>query len=149
MPAVSQEELDNLRKKNETLRDQLIDAQSKQAENDAARQREFEALQLQAENARLEGQVAQAKTLAKADTSKAGSANVIDAAKAQLEAANAVKEQGAGAVDINADENRKKKDTGASYATEGGELKVDTGSVPASELPGAVPADVEKNGGNS
>lgn len=92
MPAVSDEDLQKIRDDNEKKREQLLDAQSKQSEQVAARNREIEALQLQAEGVRLDAQLTAAKEASKVSTTKEGAANVLDAAKAELENAKAVAE---------------------------------------------------------
>lgn len=116
MPAVSDEELEQLREENQKLRERIATAQTKKAENDADRQLEYEALQLAAENKRLEAELAAAEFGAKASTSQEGAANVLDAAAKQLEDAVLQSSQTPGPVDTNA-ENQPKDTTGATVAT--------------------------------
>lgn len=125
MPAVSEEELEQLRSDNQKLRDQIAREETKVAENDADRQREYEATQLVAENARLEAQLASAKARSKVGASREGAASVMDAAADQLAAAQAALENPQGVpVDVNDPENMKKKDTGAVAAVEDGKVEV-------------------------
>jgi hypothetical protein len=91
MPAVSEEELAALQEQNAKLRERLEAAQTKKSENEIARLREHEALQLQAENVRLEAQVSYAEAEAKVGSSKDSASGVIDQAKEQLAQAKAVK----------------------------------------------------------
>jgi hypothetical protein len=158
MPNVSEEELQQLREKNETLRERLVKAQAKEADNDAARQREYEALQLATENTKLEAAVASAEERSKVANSRSGAANVLEAAQAQLEAAAAQAEHPQGVpVDVNDPDNIKKGESEAKAAAKAAESDtgyVDTGSVPESSvvLPAAtVPpnATTSSNGGNS
>lgn len=90
MPAVSDEDLQKIRDDNDKKREQIAAAQSKQSEQEALRNREYEQLQLQAEGARLDAQLAQAKAASTVSASKDGAANVLDAARAELENAQAV-----------------------------------------------------------
>lgn len=125
MPAVSEEELEQLRSDNEKLRGQIVTAETKTAENDAARQREYEAAQLVAENTRLEAQLASAKARSTVTASREGVASVMDAAADQLAAAQAALENPQGVpVDVNDPDNMKKKDTGATVAVEDGKVEV-------------------------
>lgn len=125
MPAVSEEELEQLRSDNEKLRGQIVTAETKTAENDAARQREYEAAQLVAENTRLEAQLASAKARSTVTASREGVASVMDAAADQLAAAQAALENPQGVpVDVNDPDNMKKKDTGATKAVEDGKVEV-------------------------
>lgn len=156
MPNVSEEELQQLRKDNESLRERLVKAQSKEADNDAARQREYEALQLATENAKLEAAVASAEERSKVANSRGGAANVLEAAQAQLEAAAAQKEQPAGVpVDVNDPDNIKKGEAevkAAEKAAASDDGLVDTGSVPATAVTAPTPVattTTSSNGGNS
>lgn len=147
MPAVSQEELDKLRSDNEKLRDQVAREEAKAAENDADRQREYEATQLLVENARLEGQLASAQQKSKVGASREGASNLMEAAADQLAAAQAALENPQGVpVDVNDPENLK-----TYKAPKVEEGKIDTGSVPQEQVvvPADVTAKIEKNGGNS
>lgn len=155
MPDVSQEDLEGLRKKNESLRDQLANAQATQAEHDAQRQLEYEASQLVLENTRLEAQVASAKEAAKVANSTAGVANIAESTAEQYAAAQAALENPQGVpVDVNHPDNIKageKLVAAAVKASEKGGV-VDTGSVPASiaSIPADAPQVADKqNGGNS
>jgi hypothetical protein len=146
MPAVSEEELQQLRQDNEKLREKIASAATKQADNDSARQREYEALQLVAENTRLEAELNAATERAKVDNSRSGAANVLEAAQAQLEAAQAQGEQLAGVpVDTNA-ENQPKNTTGATVAVEGAKVETSPEGITTVVVPDA---DANKNGGNS
>lgn len=158
MPNVSEEELQQLRKDNESLRERLVKAQAKEADNDAARQREYEALQLATENTRLEVAVASAEERSKVANSRGGAANVLEAAQAQLEAAAAQGEHPQGVpVDVNDPENIKKGESEVKAAAKAAESEgglVDTGSVPESAVtaPPPVPTTTtttSSNGGNS
>lgn len=160
MPAVSEEELEQLRSDNEKLRNQIVSAETKVAENDAARQREYEAAQLVAENTRLEAQLASAKARSTVTASREGAANVMDAAADQLAAAQAALENPQGVpVDVNDPDNMKKKDTGAVAAVEGGKVEVapdGTATVAApdkssssSSSTGSAGSSTSTNGGNS
>lgn len=91
-PGVSDEDLQKLQADNEKLREQLASAGAKRSEQEAARQREYEATALQAENVRLQAAVNSAKEAAKVSTTKEGVAVVQDAVDAQLEQAKAVLE---------------------------------------------------------
>ena len=125
MPAVSEEELEQLRSDNEKLRNQIASAETKVAENDAARQREYEATQLVAENTRLEAQLASAKARSTVTASREGAANVMQAAEDQVAQAQAALENPQGVpVDVNDPDNMKKNDTGASKAVEDGKVEV-------------------------
>jgi hypothetical protein len=164
MPAVSEEELEQLRSDNEKLRNQIASAETKVAENDADRQREYEATQLLAENARLEAQLASAKARSLVANSRGGAATVMDAAADQLAAAQAALENPQGVpVDVNDPDNLKKKDTGASVAVEDGKVEVapdGTATVTAPDKPSASSSSssggstsgsstTSTNGGNS
>lgn len=117
MPDVSDEELNELREDNKSLRERIASAQIKQAENDSARQREYEALQLVAENTRLEAQLNAAEAAADSKASEQGASGVLAAAKEQLEAAVAQGKQTPGPVDTNTTD-QPKNTTGATTATE-------------------------------
>jgi DNA repair exonuclease SbcCD ATPase subunit len=157
MPNVSEEELQQLREDNESLRERLVKAQAKAAENDAARQREYEALQLGTENLQLEAQVAAAEQRAKVDASRQGAASVLDAAQERLQIAAAQAETPQGVpVDVNDPDNIKqgqKEVAAAAKASETKEGYSDTGSVPESAVtvPTTTPASApsSSNGGNS
>lgn len=110
MPGVSEEELEQLRKDNEKLREQLDGSLAKQAENEAARLREYEAKQLQAENVRLQADVNRAKAASLVGASKDGTAQLMANADAELAAAQARLEAPVGPVDTNADNGDKKAD---------------------------------------
>lgn len=114
MPNVSEEELQQLREHNAKLRKDIADANSKQAENEANRQRELEAIQLGAEAARLEGQLARAKEAAKVTTSREGAATLVESAKERLKQEQQAAEQPVGPVDTNEgrDTDTDKKDGG-------------------------------------
>lgn len=141
MPAVSEEELQELREGNEKLRSKIAGANSKQAENEAARNREYEATQLVAEQTRLEAQLRRAEEASKVNASKDGAANVLEAAKRQLEQAEKVAEQPAGPVDTNA-KDQPKNTTGATVA-------VDTSKEPEKSPTPPPSNNTNTNGGNS
>jgi len=124
MPAPSEEELDELRKRNEKLREQVATQQAKASDNDAERAREYEASQLLIENTRLEAQLASAKERAKVGVSRDGASNLLDAADTQLAAAQAALENPQGVpVDTNA-EDQPKNTTGATTAVEDGVVEI-------------------------
>lgn len=156
MPAVSEEELEKLRSDNETLRNQIAREETKVAENDADRQREYEAVQLAAENTRLEAQLASAKARSKVATSREGAASIMDASSDQLAAAQAALENPQGVpVDVNDPENQRKKDTGATVGVEGGKVEttsqgVTTVTKPESSTSSSTSSSTTStNGGNS
>lgn len=138
MPAVSEEELQQLREKNEKLRERIASAQIKKAENETERQREYDALQVAAENVRLEAQLAAALEDAKVGASQQGASGVLESAKAQLEAAEAQADATTGPVDTNA-ENQPKGTTGATKAVE---------EEKASSTPAPSASTTSTNGGN-
>lgn len=92
MAAVTDEDLEKIRDDNEKKRDKLLVAQAKQEEQVAARNREIEHLQLQAESTRLDAQLAAAQEAAKVSNTKDGAENVLAAARQELENAKAVAE---------------------------------------------------------
>lgn len=92
MPAVSDEDLQKLQDENQKLREKLVTAQSKRSEQEAARQREYQATMLKAENAQLQAQVNAAEEAAKVGSTKAGASTVQDAAEQRLADAKAVLE---------------------------------------------------------
>lgn len=159
MSNVSEEELQKLRENNESLRSRLVKAQSKEAENDADRQREYEALQLGAENLRLEAAVRTAEERSKVNASRGGASSVLEAAQQQLELAATQAETLQGVpVDTNHPDNIKKGEKLVADAAKASETKegyVDSGSVPAAEvaLPASAPqptaTTTSSNGGNS
>ena len=151
MPAVSEEELQQLREKNESLREQIADARNQAAENEADRLREYEALQLRTENVRLEAELASATRQADPEASEAGAKNVLEAAMERLRAAEAQSEQPAGVpVDTNA-ENPPEGTTGATVAE-----KVEAPAKPAADKTTTTSPSVSSptlsissNGGNN
>jgi hypothetical protein len=90
MPAVSEEDLQKLQDENEKLREKLATAHSKRSEQESAREREYHATMLAAENLRLQAQVEAAENAAKVSTTKSGAAAVQGAAEEQLAQAKAV-----------------------------------------------------------
>jgi hypothetical protein len=134
MSAPSQEDLDKLRSSNETLREQITDAQTAQREHEVERAREIEYTQLQAEETRLKAQLAAVKEASKVGNVKAGTDALLQQAKNQLAAAQALAEQPVGPVDT----------------TEGKPVNV---SDNGAENPLVAEADdkteTDKNGGNS
>lgn len=130
MPGVSAEELAKLREENEKLRDQIVEAQSTQAEREAEQAREVQYAQLSAEKVRLEADLSRAKEAAKAGAVKEGASGPLAAAKEQLAAATAAGKATVGPVDTNA--SKQPKDTGQGEA----------GNAPDSSAQ-------DKNGGNS
>lgn len=155
MPAVSEEELQKLLEDNEKLREQIASAGTKAAENGAAREREYKALQLVAENTRLEAELQAAKARATVANSKDGAASVLDAAKANLETAQAQGEALAGVpVDTNA-ENQPKNTTGATVAVKDGVVTTSPDGVTVVVAPdkssstSSSSSTTSTNGGNS
>lgn len=140
MPAVSEEELQELREQNEKLRNKIVGANSKKAENEAARNREYEATLLVAEQTRLEAELRRAEEASKVNSSKEGAASVLEAAQRQLEQAEKVAEAPAGPVDTNV-ENPPKNTTGATVAVAESK-EPDKSSTPPSN-------NTNTNGGNS
>lgn len=101
MPAVSQEELDKLRKENEALRNKIPEVEGLQAEREAERTREIEYTQAQAENIRLKAQLERAKAASKVGNVKEGSSGPLSAAKEQLQQAKLLADAPVGPVDTN------------------------------------------------
>jgi hypothetical protein len=91
-PAVSEEDLQALQADNEKLRERLEKAHAKRGEQEAAREREYNATMLAAENLRLQAAVEAAEDAAKVGSTKSGVATVQGSAEAQLAQAKAVLE---------------------------------------------------------
>ena len=103
MPAVSEEELEQLREKNASLRDEIEEASTVKASAEADTQREYEAAQLIAENQRLEARLASAKAIAEAAQAKQGVGSLAQNTATELELAKRALENPAGVpVDTNA-----------------------------------------------
>ena len=102
MPAVSEEELVQLREKNASLRQEIADAATAQADAEAGTQRDYEATQLIAENTRLEAELAAAKAKAEAAQNRVGTEVLAANAASQLELAQRALENPTGVpVDTN------------------------------------------------
>lgn len=82
--AVTDDELEGLREENDSLRQQIAEADRMRYERDAEASRELEAAQLRAENTRLQAQLDQAQAMADASGAE-GSTSLIDAVVAQAE----------------------------------------------------------------
>lgn len=89
MAAVSEEDLQKKRDQNARLREQIAAAEAQADERVREQSNAIEAAQLDAENARLEAQLAAAKEKAKVSAAKGGAEAPLEAAKEQLEAAKA------------------------------------------------------------
>lgn len=156
MTAVSEEELNELRSENEKLREQIAKEEAKEAENNANRQREYEARQLAAENARLEAQLASAKARSKVGVSREGAQGLMESAEDQFAAAQAALENPQGVpVDVNDPENIKKKDTGTVASVQDGKVKIKSDgtatvtSGTTTSTNGSGSSNTGSNGGNS
>lgn len=88
---ISEEDLQKKRDKAEKLREQIAEAEATAAANSQNAVNEIEAKQLDAETARLETRLAQAKAAAKVSAAKEGAAGPLAQVTEQLEAANAAK----------------------------------------------------------
>lgn len=75
---ISEDELDKKRAKVEKLRENLAEAQFLREEREREASRDLEAKQLDAEAARLEGELNIAKEMAKVGTIKAGTADLAE-----------------------------------------------------------------------
>jgi hypothetical protein len=89
MAAVTEQDLEDRRKKNDDLRQQIEAQQAKAAESAQGQTNAIEAAKLDAETARLEAQLAAAKEAAKAASSKEAAAGPLASVTEQLEAAKA------------------------------------------------------------
>lgn len=98
----SQEDLQKKRDKAEKLRAQIAEAETAAATSAQDQSNLIEGAQLDAEVARLEARLAQAKAAAKVSVAKEGAAGPLAAVKDQLEAAEAAKSNTVGPVDTNA-----------------------------------------------
>lgn len=151
MPAVSEEELQQLRERNESLREQIQNASFQSAQNELDRQREYEAIQLRTENVRLEAELESAMRRADPEASEASSENILASAMERLKAAEAQAEQPAGVpVDTNA-ENQPEGTTGATVAVETNETAKPVNQTSAVQTPvvNVVPNQgASSNGGN-
>lgn len=101
MTDISEEDLEKVREENEKLRSQIAAENSKASENEAARLREHQALQLAAENERLHAELDRARAQSKVGASKEAASAPLQAAKEQLQAAQALANQPVGPVDPN------------------------------------------------
>lgn len=87
MPA-TQEDVDKARDRVNKLREQVSDARTSEAERVLAAQRDLDLASLEAEEARLKGELVTAKEAAKASTVKAGAADLLESVKDQRKAAD-------------------------------------------------------------
>jgi hypothetical protein len=112
MAPVSEDDLQKKRDANEKLREQIAAAEASAAERVADQNNQLEATQLDAERARLEARLQQAKAAAKVTAVKEGAAGPLAAVQDQLAAAEAAKKNTVGPVDTNAgsdsDDNKNK-----------------------------------------
>jgi len=118
MATVSDEELQELRDKNQSLREDIAQAEAEQAISEKDRQREYEASQLLVENARLEAKLAVAKAQAEQAAGDAGVESHVEAATNQLEnplGAAGVEDTSTEKVD--ADEKEEEKDESSDSAS--------------------------------
>jgi hypothetical protein len=102
MVAVSQDDLQKKRDKNERLREQIAAASAQASERVQEQSNTIEASQLDAETARLELQLAAAKEQAKVTVAREGAEGPLSAVQDQLEAAKAGVTPPGVAVDTNA-----------------------------------------------
>lgn len=102
MAAVTDDELQKKRDRNERLREQIAAAEADAATRASEAANEITAKQLDAENARLEARLAQAKEAAKASSVKDGASSVLASVDDQLKAARAAASNPVGPVDTNA-----------------------------------------------
>lgn len=100
--AVTEDDLQKKREKNNKLRQQIAEAEATAATRVQEQNNEIEAKSLDAETARLEAQLAAAKEAAKVASVKSGSAGPLEQMDAQLEAARAAADATVGPVDTNA-----------------------------------------------
>lgn len=110
--AVSDKDLEKLRDKNDKLREQIAAAEAESAQKIAEASNAIVAGQLEAENARLEAQLARAKEAAKVTVIREGAAGLAENIDAQLEAAQAAAAAPAGPVDPNVGVDSDKKNGG-------------------------------------
>lgn len=87
--ATTEKDLDAKRQRVERLREQVRAEENKRLEREAALTNDVTAAQLDNEAARLEAQLAAAKEANKVAAVKDGAASVLDAVKAEQEAASA------------------------------------------------------------
>lgn len=138
----TQDDLEALRQKNQELREQIAEANSRQATAAANNEREVEMGQLLAEQVRLEAELAQANAAADAVELREGSENIMESIKSQLENATLVASQPVGPVDTNAnrksdeDEDQDSVDTDDTDDDEKGD---DTPSSPPAYTPPSTP----------
>lgn len=97
-------ELEKIRQRNETLREQIAREQSKKAENLSEAARDLEEAQLLAEQASLEAQLASAKENAKVGVARSGNSDAMESARLRADAAAAALENPQGVVDTNAED---------------------------------------------
>ena len=99
---ISEEDLQKKRDKAEKLREQIAEAEVAATAQAQDQTNVIEAAQLDAELARLEARLAQAKASAKVSVAKEGAAGPLAAVQDQLKAAEAAKGNTVGPVDTNA-----------------------------------------------
>ena len=111
MATVSEEDLQRKRDKNDKLREQIAAAEADAEARSRSQANEIESAQLDAETARLEARLQQAKAAARVSVAKEAAVGPLAAAKEQLKAAQAAKDNPVGPVDTNAgsEDDEKKK----------------------------------------
>lgn len=87
MAALTDKDLEQKQEKNAKLREQIADAEAKAAAHVADKSREIEGAALDAETARLEAQLSNARELAKVATVKDGAADLLASVTDQKNAA--------------------------------------------------------------
>jgi molecular chaperone GrpE (heat shock protein) len=110
--AISEDDLQKKRERLDKLREQIADAEAAASSSVQDQSNAIEAKQLDAEMARLEARLAQAKAAAKVSVAKEGAAGPLAQVTDQLEAAVAAKDNPVGPVDTNADSSADDKNKG-------------------------------------
>jgi predicted nucleic acid-binding Zn-ribbon protein len=98
---ITENDLQKKRDRLDKLREQIADAETTASAHVTDQAYQVEMAQLEAEEARLETQLARAKASAKVTVAKDGATGPLQAAKEQLAAAQAAKEAPVGPVDPN------------------------------------------------